>query len=878
MLTSVIVHIIGFCLRYARSVVVVALLLAAGASVYTATHFVINSNINALLSEGLDWRQREVVFESQFRRYQVLDVVVSAPTPELTSAATTALTEALGKEKASFQSVATSSAAEYFAQHGMLFQPEDALAKSMAGLTQGEPLIQDIATDPSLRGLIAGLEDGLLGVKQNKLTLDSMTRLMNMTSQSLEDVLGGRPASFSWRSLIEGNAPESYELRGFIEVRPILDFAAVQPGLAASETIRRVAATIAPQYQANVRLTGPVAMADEEFGTIKENAARNGIITFAIVLLILWLALRSPRLILAVFINLMVGLPLTGALGLMMIGSFNLISVYFAVLFVGIGVDFAIQYSVRYRAERHEIPDLAEAVKRAGFHVAAPLTLAGCATAAGFFSFLPTDYKGVSELGQIAGFGMLIAFATSVTVLPALIRILNPPGEPEPMGYSSLAPLDDFLNRHRIGVLVGVFAVVIGGLPLLFWLQFDFNPIHLRDPKTEAVATYLELSHDPTTNVSAIELLAPNLDKAHEIADRLAKLPEVSHAMTLSSFIPEQQDKKLPILASAAKALTDAFDPKNAQAPPTDPENVDALNEGAERLIDAAGDQKGAGGGADAARRLANALTALAKASPDARAKAAEIFITPLQADLTALQASLQAKPITQADLPEGLVHDWMTSDGRARVSVAPKGDPGDNDAMRHFASAVLAVEPSATEGPITILEAGKTVIRAFIEAGLWALLSIAILLWLVLRRIGDVLLTLVPLLMAGVVTLEICSLTGMPLNFANIIAFPLLLGVGVAFKIYYIMAWREGQTHLLQTSLTRAVIYSALTTATAFGSLMFSSHPGTSSMGKLLALSLVTTLAAAVLFQPILMGKPRVVAPVRAARPDEAAMEGNAP
>jgi uncharacterized protein len=112
---------------------------------------------------------------------------------------------------------------------------------------------------------------------------------------------------------------------------------------------------------------------------------------------------------------------------------------------------------------------------------------------------------------------------------------------------------------------------------------------------------------------------------------------------------------------------------------------------------------------------------------------------------------------------------------------------------------------------------------------------------------------------MAGVVTLEICSLFGMPLNFANIIAFPLLLGVGVAFKIYYIMAWREGTTHLLQTSLTRAVIFSALTTATAFGSLMFSSHPGTASMGRLLALSLVTTLCAAVLFQPILMGKPRV-------------------
>ena len=140
-------------------------------------------------------------------------------------------------------------------------------------------------------------------------------------------------------------------------------------------------------------------------------------------------------------------------------------------------------------------------------------------------------------------------------------------------------------------------------------------------------------------------------------------------------------------------------------------------------------------------------------------------------------------------------------------------------------------------------------------------MVSIAILLWLVLGRVSDMLLTLIPLATAGVVTLEICALTGMALNFANIIAFPLMLGVGVAFKIYYIMAWRSGVTHLLQTSLTRAVIFSALTTAMAFGSLMFSSHPGTASMGRLLALSLVTTLCAAVLFQPILMGKPRQAA-----------------
>jgi hypothetical protein len=186
------------------------------------------------------------------------------------------------------------------------------------------------------------------------------------------------------------------------------------------------------------------------------------------------------------------------------------------------------------------------------------------------------------------------------------------------------------------------------------------------------------------------------------------------------------------------------------------------------------------------------------------------------------------------------------------------KGDANDTEAVGAFARAVLAAAPDATGEAVGIYESGATIVHAFLQAGAWALISISILLWIVLRRIGDVLLTLVPLLLAGVVTLEICALIDFPLNFANIIALPLLLGVGVAFKIYYVMAWRAGQTALLQSSLTRAVFFSAMTTATAFGSLWLSSHPGTSSMGKLLALSLACTLAAAVLFQPALMGKPR--------------------
>jgi hopanoid biosynthesis associated RND transporter like protein HpnN len=862
LLPALIVRLVAFCTRHAWSVIVIGMLLAVAASVHSVHKFAINSDINTLLSPNLDWRKREIAFEHAFGRFQLIVAVVEAPTPELATEATAELAKALTQNKTRFREVKQSGGgAEFFARHALMFQSAEEVQKNLEPMGKAEPLIRDLATDQSLRGLVAGMEDALLGVRDGSIKLDDTARVFNMASDTLDAVLAGRPANFSWRVLVEGRPAKPNDLRGFIEIKPVLDYGALEPGRAATDAIRQTASEILPKYQARMNLTGPVPMADEEFATIKEDAVRNGLITVGIVLIILWLALRSKRLILAVFLNLYVGLALTASLGLMLVGALNLISVYFAVLYVGIGVDFGIQYSVRYRAERYENNDLKTAILEAARNFGAPLTLAAGATAAGFLSFLPTHYTGVSELGLIAGLGMLIAFATSITFLPAMIQVLNPPGEPEPLGFLWLAPVDEFLERRRTAILVGTVAIVVGGLPLFYWLHFDFNPVNLRSPETESVATYLDLSRDPDTNPNTIGVLAPSLKEADESAARLAKVPEVSRTVTLSSFVPDRQPEKLGVIAEAAKTLEGAFDPKNAQEPPNDAENVEALNEGAERLNDVVKDQKSGGPGVDAAKRLSGLLTKLAQATPEGRRQAEIAFLPPLKTALNGLQNALHPGPVTLQSLPADLVREWLTPDGQARVSVAPRDSSSDNEAMRRFARAALAVEPRAIEGPISILEAGNTVVRAFVEAGFWALVSIALLLWIVLRRIGDVMLTLIPLIVAAAVTLELTVLVDLPMNFANIIALPLLLGVGVAFKIYYIMAWREGQTNLLQTSLTRAVIFSALTTATAFGSLWFSSHPGTASMGKLLALSLICTLAAAVLFQPVLMGKPRTPA-----------------
>lgn len=440
MLTSIVVSIVRTCTRFATLVVILSLLLAVGGSYYAARHFAINTDINKLISPDLDWRKRDNQFEHAFDREKLILAVVEAPTPELASAASKALATKLAGDT-HFESVQPLGSGEFFEKNGLLFLPVEEVGKTAGQLEAAAPLIEIMAGDPSIRGLTGALETGLAGVKRGQVKLDNTERPFNLISQTVEDILNKGTATFSWRELVSDKPLTDTDRRAFIEFKPKLDYNALEPGKDATDAIRQAATDLnfAGQYSARVRLTGPVPIANEEYATVQDGAILNGIATVLIVLVILWMALHSAKIIFAVFVNLFIGLSLTTAVGLMMVGQLNLLSIAFAVLFVGLGVDFGIQFSVRYRSERFKNEDLAQALASAASRCAVPLSLAAMATAAGFLCFLPTDYKGISELGKIAGAGMLIAFITSITALPAMLKLLHPPGESEPVGYAFLA-------------------------------------------------------------------------------------------------------------------------------------------------------------------------------------------------------------------------------------------------------------------------------------------------------------------------------------------------------------------------------------------------------------------------------------------------------
>jgi len=868
MINSTIVRLVDLCARYRWTIVAVGVLLMLGAAVFDVAKFSINSDVEGLISENIPWHRRQLELSEAFPQKGIL-AVVKAPTSENAEQATNALAQSLAKNPNLFPLVGQPDSGEFFERNGLLFKPTAEVKSSAEGLIRAEPLIADLAGDPSLRGVMTAFSQAVDGVRTHRIGLDQLAWPLSLADQTLSDVLSGKPATFSWQQLLQGGPVPANQLRHFIEVEPQLDFSQLQPGLRAEQGIRRAAADLdlPNKFGATVGLTGQVPMNDDQFSVIRSSAVRDTLTAVFGVLIVLWLALRSWKIIVAVFFSLMVGLAATAAIGLAIVNSFNLVSIAFFVLFVGLGVDFGIQYSVRYRTERYEHPDLRAALRWAARKAGDPLALAAVATAVGFFAFLPTSYRGLSELGLIAGCGMLVAFLCSITLVPATLALLNPPGEPEPVGFRSLAPLDDFLQGHRMAVIAGTILVVLAGTPLLWHLQFDFNPVDLQSPNSPSVVTYRELQNDPQTSSTDAEVLAPSLERADAIAKHLAALPEVSRTLTLNSFIPADQDQKIATLKGAAQRLGAVLNPADVDPAPSDQEVVAALQTTAEDLSKAAGNQTGAA--AESARHVSGLLKQLASADAGMRAKAAAAIVPPLTFDLDLLRKSLAPEKVTIKTLPPNLVRDWVAPDGKARAEALPKGDANDTNVLRRFAVAVLAAEPTAAGAAISYYEAAKTVTSAFIEAGALAICAIAILLLIALRRVTDVLLTLIPLLLAGVLTLEISVLDGLTLNFANIIALPLLLGVGVAFKIYYIMAWRAGKTHLLQSTLTRAVIFSAMTTAIAFGSMWASSYPGMSSMGKLMALALLCTMGAAVFFQPVLMGPPRQLSARSESKPD---------
>ncbi len=852
MLENFVAKIVSASARRPLAMVIALLLLTVVAGFYTAQHLRMDSDTANMISPDLPWRKEYAHFNQLFPENSgLLIAVIDGKTPDLTEQATIALFDKLKDREDLFTSVRRPDSGPFFDRYGLMYLPTEDVQKVADSVIKAQAFVGSLKADPSIRGLMHVLDLALEGIAQHAAKIEEVEKPLSAVASTLSATLSGDNTPLSWRSLMIDRKIDPRELRHLILMQPKRDFGALEPGAKATAFVRQTVKDLGltADNGITVRLTGPVALSDEEFGTLAEGMGWALVVSIMLVLGLLFLALRSAKLIAATFVTLLFGLVLTFAFAAVAIGSLNLISVAFAVMFIGLSIDFGIQFGVRFGQERFEAND-GTALERTGRAMARPLTLAAAAIAVGFLSFLPTDYRGVSELGLIAGAGMTITLILNLTLLPALLALLNPRGLPLDMETPWIAELDQVLLRRRWQVLAAWGVVALLGAVLSTQLKFDFNPLHLKDPNAESVATIYDLMRDPLRTPYEVEVLVPDQAAAAEMLTKLKALPEVYAAITATSFIPKDQDKKLAILDDLNMLVGPSLSPAIVRTPPTIDEDRAAMHRTATKLRDTAESS-------DIAQQLARLLDQAASADPSVFPQMRRALIGGLGPRLDALALAMTATKLTVDTLPEEIHRDWVAPGGEVRIMVVPSGDANSNRTMERFVNAVRSVAPQATGPAIQIYESGQAVARAFRDATLWALGAIMILLLLIVRRPWDVFLVLCPLLVAGLTTVALLVLFKISLNFANIIALPLLLGIGVAFNIYFVVNWRRGISGPLQTSTARAVLFSALTTGSSFGSLALSSHRGTAGMGLILLMSLAIMLATIFVFMPSLLGPP---------------------
>lgn len=842
-----VVRVVLWCWHHWVTVTAMAVLATALFGWVAVANLGIDTDEEKLLSADLPFRQAGAQMSAAFPEADdQMVVVVEAPSPAQAEAAANRLLARMLTRPDLFISARRPPGTEFFHREGLLYLSVEELQALSDRLTDAQPVLGGLARDPSPRGVLGALDLMLEGLAHGQMPVETIAPALKRFADTAASVAAGQPKALDWTELM-GSATPIAQPMAMILANPHRDFSDLTPGKPAADAIRAAATDLGftPDNGYRIRLTGSVPLTDDNFSTVADGVKLSTPLSLVAVIVILLVAVRSKRLVAIILATLVTGLAATAAFAAATVHTLNPISVAFAVMFVGIAVDFAIQFVIRYRDARCHSPDAETAMASCAGTIITPLSLAAAATAVGFLSFVPTKYVGVSQLGLVAGGGMLIALVVDLTLLPALLRLARPKAATEVVGMPLARPIDAFLARYPRQVVAAAGLLALVGIGLTPWLKFDFNPLHLQNPKAEAVATLMDLANNPDTSPYSIQMLAPSLDEAKAWADRLEALPEIDHAITMASFVPSHQDDKLAILADLAAIYGPVLDPAARLAPPTEAEIEAAMVASAAKLRQMKPDPDGQG------RRLADQLDAVRAGGPDRVDALGTALLGGIGENLSVLSGLFEAKPVILADLPTDLVNDWKSRDGRYKISVAPKGNMGDEAALRKFVRAVQSVNTFCTGMPIDVVEAGSAVIGSFTQAGITAVLAIALLLGLMLRRVLDAVLVVVPLVLGGLYTVIGCVALGLAINFANIIALPLLLGIGVAFNIYFVTNWRNGVLDHLQTSTCRAVLFSALTTSSAFGSLAVSPHVGTASMGLLLFLSVALSVATTFLVLP---------------------------
>ncbi len=864
--------------RRAWLVVALALPTFAWLGYYAFTSLGVNTDTGGMISNDLPWRQAELSFQRAFPQLEgEIQVLIEGQTPDQVDAVRRALVTELAADSVLFESVYVPGGGDYFERNALLFTDQDELVELRDNIERFAPSIRRLERRPHLDGALAVVDSAMREVREGADV--NAAPLIGIIAGTFFAQTRRQLFQVSWQELMRGRRATPADRRLFFAVRPHLDFSAGFPARPAMERIKEAFDELPVDMRrgARVRLTGRLVIDQEAFASAAGSTTRAGLLALLFVTITLYIGLRSKRLLIASLITLMAGLCGTAAFAAFAVGALNMISIAFAVLYIGLGIDYAIHFCLGYREGVRQGHEHATALRDVAERVGSSILLSAITTAFCFYAFVPTDFVGLAELGLISGTGMFISLFATLTLLPALLSLF-------PLDPAKLAEKDavrwshpllaegrlaqhawSFLYRHRYVVLGGAAVAAGVSLALLPRARFDHDHTNLSDPGSESIQVYRELLADTTASTLTIAILEPDEEAALRTADRLERLPEVRAALTLHDFVPGDQAGKRVTLAEIVELLGPA--PEAHEIEPGI-RSAEARLEAIERFQASLAEHlwHGADESSEVAHQahyaLRNWRRELDTWPPSTRAQAVDVIEANLVGTLTEgvrlFRRALEPyETLDMSRIPRDLRQRWRGVHGEWRIEVLPSEPPILKAQQEAFADAVHGVAPHATGVAVTDLEAGRVAVSAFRSALVWATIATAVILLVLLHSPLAMGLMLVPLLLAGLLTGGASVLLDLPFNFANVITLPLLLGVGVDNGIHMVHRARvapPSDGNMVGTSTARAVLFATLTTMLSFGNLGFATHRGMATMGQMLTLGMSAVLICTLIVLPTLL------------------------
>ncbi len=846
-------RIAGFSALHPGKILIGWLVMAMASMILAFTSLAIDTDPGKMIASDLPFRKS---FASFTRSFPASDnnfiVVVDAPDSKQAREASRALVESFASRKDLFSDVYAPGLGSFFDRYGILYLPEQEVGDIVARTRQSGPFLQVLTASPNFVGLAKVLAQLAPAIEAGKAP-DAVGGFLHEAKKTVTSRIKNAPLPLNWSEIVTGKIGRE-PARWFISVKPVLDFSRIDPSEVALKEAKRIISDpeITRMGAIKVSLTGEAALNGEEFQSVTQGAALAGIVSFFLVTIVIWIGMPVTRLIVPALSLLVLGFMVNVGFATIAVGSLNMISVAFAVLFIGLGIDYAIHSVLRYWEERIRGRSNLPAIAAAAHHAGPALALCTLTTSLAFLAFVPSDFVGMAQLGIIAAGGIVVALLAALTLIPAVLAKMDITPKEKHLRNTPVLPKPVW-QHLRLGTTVFTVLVAIAAIVLLGDVRFDGDPVNLKDPAAPSVVAFKELLKSQPGEAYAAQIIVKDAQTAEQLVPRLQQLDSVKSVRWVDSFLPARQEAKLQQLA----LLRGIIPTRNLQiAEITPAQRRKGLASVQASLLKIELSKQASRQLKFEAATLRRSLIVLNQPKPASDQTLAELeheMFLQLPGLLQKLADMSVTEPLDIQTLDVDISRRYVTGDGRWRLEVIPRDDLGNEKALRAFVADVRQLAPNVTGTPVEITGAADVVSNAMKMATIIAFGLVLLVLVPVLRSVVPIILVLAPLVLSALLLLAYTVIFKSPFNFANVIVLPLLLGLGVDSAIHYVMRAREdgAKRQVVDTTTPRAVLISALTTIGSFGTLWLSPHMGMSSMGELLTIAIIITLITTLVVLP---------------------------